>query len=605
MSGITPKGIRYPDGASKAKQLGPELKQMALDYEELIETEIRAENPVFRAEASSAIDQVLATRKLVEAGKDLGTQNLLDIVAVGMYLQNTAANATVARGYPVAGARGILEVIPYSAASASVVQRFTQWNRGSASGTPAPYIAVFSRIVTYSSSNENWTATEWTPQAGSLPLGTTDLGTLRTPGIYEQDSSSDATTARGYPVEGARGALEIIPFGQTYVLQRFTQWNTATDTHVAEMRTWQRALFTSASNQWTSPWVRLGGGGGGGDASVSRVVVLAAAGQSNMEGRGRPYGPDFDTPDDRILMWDWASSDLLRATVPLSSRQQQIGLSVATVVAREILKDDATARVVIVNGGVGNSGLVTGGAGPRWQLTDPASLYTEFKTAVQGAVTAASTLYGAPTQVVGLWHQGEADASATTSQSAYEAAFNALWTDFRGTYPNAPVVLGGMVPEYQAAGKAGIEAAHVNLQKSMQRTAFAPGVPNGCGAADPTDVVHYHRVGVERLGKAMRDAIPRAYANLATQQPQTPLDVTATVIGGTLTISWRPPLARVTAYSVGYRVDGGSWQTIPHATLALTATKPGLTGQVVEARVTAGNEAGSSAPSQIVRAAII
>ena len=33
MGGVTPHGIRYPDGASKAKNLGPELKTMAEDID--------------------------------------------------------------------------------------------------------------------------------------------------------------------------------------------------------------------------------------------------------------------------------------------------------------------------------------------------------------------------------------------------------------------------------------------------------------------------------------------------------------------------------------------------------------------------------------------
>lgn len=36
MSGVTPRGIRYPDGASKAKNLGPELQQMAEDIDDFL-----------------------------------------------------------------------------------------------------------------------------------------------------------------------------------------------------------------------------------------------------------------------------------------------------------------------------------------------------------------------------------------------------------------------------------------------------------------------------------------------------------------------------------------------------------------------------------------
>lgn len=36
MTGVTTHGIRHPDGASRAKNLGPELQQMAEDIDELI-----------------------------------------------------------------------------------------------------------------------------------------------------------------------------------------------------------------------------------------------------------------------------------------------------------------------------------------------------------------------------------------------------------------------------------------------------------------------------------------------------------------------------------------------------------------------------------------
>lgn len=41
MTGVTPQGIRYPDGATKAKELGSELRQMALDLDKYV-----AENAV-------------------------------------------------------------------------------------------------------------------------------------------------------------------------------------------------------------------------------------------------------------------------------------------------------------------------------------------------------------------------------------------------------------------------------------------------------------------------------------------------------------------------------------------------------------------------------
>lgn len=46
MAGITPHGIRYPDGASKAKDLGPELKTMAEDIDGHIDSYLDPNGPI-------------------------------------------------------------------------------------------------------------------------------------------------------------------------------------------------------------------------------------------------------------------------------------------------------------------------------------------------------------------------------------------------------------------------------------------------------------------------------------------------------------------------------------------------------------------------------
>ena len=46
MGGVTPHGIRYPDGASKAKNLGPELKTMAEDIDFYIGSYLSPTGPI-------------------------------------------------------------------------------------------------------------------------------------------------------------------------------------------------------------------------------------------------------------------------------------------------------------------------------------------------------------------------------------------------------------------------------------------------------------------------------------------------------------------------------------------------------------------------------
>ncbi|MDJ1115349.1 hypothetical protein [Microbacterium dauci] len=65
MTGTTPNGIRYPDGASKAKNLGAELQQMAEDIDEFIDEQFDGANPAFAQRAGAAVDAALATRQIV------------------------------------------------------------------------------------------------------------------------------------------------------------------------------------------------------------------------------------------------------------------------------------------------------------------------------------------------------------------------------------------------------------------------------------------------------------------------------------------------------------------------------------------------------------
>ena len=59
-----------------------------------------------------------------------------------------------------------------------------------------------------------------------VDLGTAHLDTITTPGFYTQIFASRATTANGYPHEGAAGILEVKTWNKAngYVIQTFTPW---------------------------------------------------------------------------------------------------------------------------------------------------------------------------------------------------------------------------------------------------------------------------------------------------------------------------------------------------------------------------------------------
>lgn len=553
-----------------------------------VAAEIIAESPTVVTAASNAVTAAIAGKNIVETRKALGLLDLNNVTTAGQYLQGTAGDATLARHYPVEGAVGTLEVIPLSTGSTSVMQRFTRFLTSSNYGA----VEVYERTVIAG------TAYAWARRdIADRQIGTVDVDTMKQVGSFLQSTAGNATLARHYPAEGAVGVLEVFqvnPSG-TVVIQRYTQWSAT-----GVLTLWHRIVGVGSG-----AWVKVGGSGGGfTPQGVSRVVVLAGAGQSNIDGRGLPIGTDLDPVDPRILMWDWNTAALETATVPLASRAAATGLSPLTVIARRILEQDANARVVIVNGGVGGSALVGTSPNGRWDITDGASLYTAFKAGVSAAVAAAATAFTLTPTVLGYWHQGEQDATGSVTKAQYEAAFAALWADFRSAFPNTPVVLGGISPEWPASNKAVIQSALVALPGIVQRTAFAPAPRDGSGSSGAADTVHFHRGGVERLGAAMHAATPRAMANVDTMQPQSPVGLAVEVTGGTATITWQPPLTRVTSYTLERRVDGGTWTAIPHTTLDPTSTVTGLTGAVLEVRASATNEVGTSAWSTTAKAPI-
>ncbi|PPF38332.1 sialate O-acetylesterase [Pseudoclavibacter sp. AY1H1] len=327
---------------------------------------------------------------------------------------------------------------------------------------------------------------------------------------------------------------------------------------------------------------------------VPRVHVVFGLGQSNMEGRGRPFGARLDPPHRRIHMWDWPNSALVPATVPLSSQQQQVGLSVLSVIGREVAEHDTNSAVVLVNAGVGNSGLVATPVAGSWAVDYTGSVPSLWPiardTMTKSLEVIAQKHPGAQIIPWVFWHQGEADAN--TPEAAYTTALDALFTAVRTHLGDAtiPIVAGGMVPEYAEAhaGRMGVRKALIGVQSRLEFTAYADGARNGGGSQNLTDTVHYARGGVVDLGKRMWRGALRAAGASASSIPHKPLDVIVHRAGTSVTVSWSPPDSRATDYVVDYRVDGGAWTNVARPIPADTSASFSATG-VVEVRVATKN----------------
>lgn len=344
----------------------------------------------------------------------------------------------------------------------------------------------------------------------------------------------------------------------------------------------------------------IGRSGGGSSTDVLKVVLAVMLGQSNAEGRARPVSPRLDPQDTRIRMYDWATDSLKLATVPLSTPQQQLGLSPATQIARRFVAESANTVAVVLNAGVGSSGLVTNPVQGSWKVgytgTNPA-LYAQAVTALQRTISLIQTTYGIVPEVWVYWHQGEAD--STVSTATYAAALDTLISSLRGTLgdPTIPFTAGGMVPERIEAipTSANVRAALMGIPARNTFAAYTDGIPNGGGSENADDITHYTRQGAIALGNAMFEASLRAATSSADQIPHKPLRVQAVHAGSTLLASWSEPDTRFTSFTVEYRVDGGSWVSGTTADTKITFT--GITGTAVEVRVTSRNGAVASQPT--------
>jgi hypothetical protein len=99
MAGVTPHGIRYPDGASKAKNLGPELKLMAEDIDGVITDLDGPLRPIIDDIADDAVDEHLASKNVVQAYPE-GEVAQTGLAGVPMEWQYKTLKSIYPRVYP-------------------------------------------------------------------------------------------------------------------------------------------------------------------------------------------------------------------------------------------------------------------------------------------------------------------------------------------------------------------------------------------------------------------------------------------------------------------------------------------------------------------------
>lgn len=237
---------------------------------------------------------------------------------------------------------------------------------------------------------------------------------------------------------------------------------------------------------------------------VTELHVFLAAGQSNMAGWGLPGGGDRDPVDPRILQYGAKVRTLRPATVPLDMHDTPPGLSPATTLAREYLKNQAgNVGVLIIPAAHSGTAFTSAANTLTWSVGSASApefdLSTLAVTQAHDGIAAASAA-GLDVELKGiLWLQGESNSSMSTSE--YSTRLDELIAFFRSRLaaPTLPFVVGGMTPEGIAdtPPRANVDRSHRETPARVPSSGFAPPMTGGVNVDDR---IHFSRAGVEFLG---------------------------------------------------------------------------------------------------------
>lgn len=341
---------------------------------------------------------------------------------------------------------------------------------------------------------------------------------------------------------------------------------------------------------------------------VWRIVV--GIGQSNMDGRGTPYGPTTDPVTDRVAVFAYGGTyvnSIMPAADPLTGQGgTPSGLGPLSGFGRDLAsRIPENHRVLLVPAAVGGTAFESGTN--RWKVTQTPSNTNLWRRAMDHVARAKAAVTAQGDQYLidaVLWLQGETDGDNSVSGATYQGDLDELIDATRTELglPNLPFIVGQMVPDYLDTGtRAAINTVHAATPSRKTKTAFAWGRP---GQPQADDGNHYNAIGQRAMSQNMSAAFRRILAGTADPVlPAVPAagatPTTSSVATTTLTLT-SSASARVTVYR-WYRklTSGGSWVSIG-STTSPTLAVTGLTDSTsYDFKVIPINAAGPGAESGI------
>lgn len=213
-----------------------------------------------------------------------------------------------------------------------------------------------------------------------------------------------------------------------------------------------------------------------------RLVLLI--GQSNMAGRGKVQPADQQT-NPRIFMLDKACAWVPAKDPVHFDKPKVAGVGLCSEFARQFAAKNPTAKIGLIPCAFGGTSL------DQWK--PGGALYTN-------AVARAKIAQKNGRLVAILWHQGEADSSASKT-ATYPARFSAMIAQLRADLGAADVpVLIGELGRYRE-NYAGFNAMLPQVTNAVPRSALISS--EGLGSND--DKVHFNRDALLEFGRRYFD----------------------------------------------------------------------------------------------------
>lgn len=250
-------------------------------------------------------------------------------------------------------------------------------------------------------------------------------------------------------------------------------------------------------------------------SQAAEVHVFVIAGQSNAKGRAAWDGGN-DYPSG-TMQFDLANQ-LVQAVHPLnhfdSPTNDEFGFAVQFAV--EYVEAHPDVNLVFLPCADGGTGFFGG----NWNKGDPIYEATVSKINAFAAANPNATFKGV------LWHQGESDAAAAMSETAYAEAFDAMRSNIRIDAPSVasvPWIIGALpvfsASQYGATNHAAIQAAILDTPSRDALVHWVSSRKLDRNSIDNKDNVHWDERAAREMGSRYRwvyDGISRANGGIYT-----------------------------------------------------------------------------------------